>query len=166
MDVIHESFPLAQLLAEVATAIEPLVEKNGNSFELVAPVDGGPVWSDATRLRQVLLNLLGNACKFTERGSIRLDARREAADGGERLVFRVIDTGIGMTPEQVARLFQPFTQADGSTSRKYGGTGIGLVISRRICRMLGGDVSVESEAGKGTTFTAWVHAQPTAPTEQ
>jgi signal transduction histidine kinase len=161
MDILHESFPLAQLLGEVVTAIEPLVEKNGNTFELVATADGGPVWSDMTRLRQVLLNLLGNACKFTEKGRIRLEARREGAGGGERVVFRVSDTGIGMTPEQLARLFQPFTQADGSTARKYGGTGIGLVISRRICRMLGGDITVESQAGHGTTFTAWVPARPT-----
>jgi signal transduction histidine kinase len=160
MDVLHEPFPLSELLADVGTAIEPLVGKNGNTFELVAPPECGTVWSDVTRLRQVLLNLLGNACKFTEKGRIRLDARREGVDGTERLVFRVSDTGIGMTPDQMARLFQPFTQADGSTSRKYGGTGIGLVISRRLCRMLGGDISVESEQGKGTTFTAWVASGP------
>ena len=165
MDLLHESFPLSELLADVCSTIEPLVEKNGNSFELSIPEDGRVVWSDMTRLRQVLLNLLGNACKFTERGRIRLEVRREGADGAERVAFRVSDTGIGMTPEQVTRLFQPFSQADSSTARRYGGTGIGLVISRRICRMLGGDITVESEAGKGTTFTAWVPARATPETE-
>jgi signal transduction histidine kinase len=163
MDLLHESFPLAGLLSEVATTIEPLVQKNGNVFSLIAPERGGELSSDPTRLRQVLLNLLGNACKFTENGQVGLSVRRESWNETERVVFDVSDTGIGMTPEQQSRLFQSFTQAESSTARKYGGTGIGLVISLRICRMLGGDIAVRSEVGKGTTFTAWVPVGVPAP---
>jgi signal transduction histidine kinase len=108
----------------------------------------GEMYADSTKLRQALFNLLSNACKFTKDGAITVDVRR----GGDSVTFRVHDTGIGMTPEQLARLFQPFSQAEATTSRKYGGTGLGLVLSRRFCQMMGGDVTVESEPGKGTTF--------------
>ena len=115
--------------------------------------DLGEMRSDAARVRQVLLNLAGNATKFTHAGRVRLQVERESGPEGAFVRFRVSDTGIGMSPEQVAKLFQPFTQADPSTTRRYGGTGLGLAISRRLCRMLGGDVTVESALGKGSTFT-------------
>ena len=111
-------------------------------------------------MRQTLLNLLSNACKFTDHGTVELTARRERNGGGEEwLVFTVGDTGIGMTPEQMARLFEAFAQADASTSRRYGGTGLGLAITRRFCRMMGGDVEVASEPGRGSTFTARLPAE-------
>ena len=103
-----------------------------------------------------MFNLLSNAGKFTKKGTITLDVGRQRAPGGERIVFRIRDTGIGMAPEQVSRLFQPFTQADASTTRKYGGTGLGLAITRNLCRMMGGDIGVQSELGQGTTFTCWL----------
>jgi CheY-like chemotaxis protein/anti-sigma regulatory factor (Ser/Thr protein kinase) len=106
-----------------------------------------------TKVRQAVFNLLSNACKFTERGTITLTATSEAAADGAWLLFSVRDTGIGMTPEQVAKLFEAFTQADAATSRRFGGTGLGLALSRRLCRMMGGDVTVESVAGRGSTFT-------------
>ncbi|HVO36351.1 MAG TPA: ATP-binding protein, partial [Gemmatimonadales bacterium] len=108
---------------------------------------------DLVKVRQTLLNLLSNACKFTEHGTITLTADREGNGGGDWLVFRVADSGIGMTPEQMGRLFEAFAQADASTSRKYGGTGLGLAITRRFCQMMGGDVQVASGPGKGSTFT-------------
>jgi signal transduction histidine kinase len=121
------------------------------------PADIGEVNSDATRLRQVLLNLLSNAAKFTKEGVITLSARRVRLPGGaEQLVFDVQDTGIGLTPEQQGKLFQAFVQADSSTTRQYGGTGLGLVICRRLCQLLGGDVTVRSVAGKGSCFSASV----------
>jgi signal transduction histidine kinase len=123
------------------------------------PPDIGEVVSDATRLRQVLLNLLSNAAKFTKQGVITLAARREQSPGKtEQLVFDVQDTGIGLTAEQQDKLFQAFVQADTSTTREYGGTGLGLVISRRLCQLLGGDVTVTSTPGKGSCFTARVAA--------
>jgi CheY-like chemotaxis protein/anti-sigma regulatory factor (Ser/Thr protein kinase) len=109
--------------------------------------------ADLTKVRQALFNLLSNACKFTERGTVALAVAREAIDGRDFMVFRVSDTGIGMTPEQVTRLFEAFSQADAATTRRYGGTGLGLALSRRLCRMMGGDVTVESAAGRGSTFT-------------
>ena len=109
--------------------------------------------SDQVKVRQVLFNLLSNAAKFTKGGRITLEARRLAGEDGDRLGFEVSDTGIGMTPEQMARLFQAFSQADASTTRHYGGTGLGLAITRHFCRMLGGDVTVASEPGKGSAFT-------------
>jgi len=108
--------------------------------------------TDITRLRQCLWNLLGNACKFTRHGTVRLKVERLLRDDTEWLEFAVSDTGIGMTPEQVAKLFQAFSQADSSTTRRYGGTGLGLAITKRLCTMMGGRISVESQIGEGSTF--------------
>jgi len=112
----------------------------------------GTIKVDPMRLRQILLNLLSNACKFTKQGEVKLKARR-VANGGDWIELAVSDTGIGMTPEQQAKLFAEFTQGDSLTARKFGGTGLGLAISRRLARMMGGDVTVESEPGKGSVFT-------------
>jgi signal transduction histidine kinase len=105
------------------------------------------------RLRQALLNLLSNANKFTERGTISVDARQGRENGRDWITIAIADTGIGMTPEQMGKLFQEFSQADASTTRKYGGTGLGLAISKRFCQMMGGDITVASELGKGSVFT-------------
>ena len=113
----------------------------------------GAIHADPMRVRQALLNLASNAVKFTEDGRVTIAAARVTADGGDTVLLRVSDTGIGMTPEQVAGLFEDFRQADTATTRKYGGTGLGLAISRRFCRMMGGDISVESSPGRGSTFT-------------
>jgi signal transduction histidine kinase len=135
--------------------VQPLVEKNANRLEVRCAPDLGTMRSDLTKVRQMLLNLLSNACKFTQRGTITLAVSRErdGADEPERILLRVSDTGIGMTPAQMDRLFEAFAQADASTTSKYGGTGLGLAITKRFCEMMGGDVAVESEAGRGSTFT-------------
>src|SRR5262249_1480355 len=112
----------------------------------------GLIRSDQTKLRQVLLNLLSNACKFTEDGVVTLEGDVTHIDSLDWIVFHCRDTGIGMTPEQVSNLFQHFKQADASTTRKYGGTGLGLAISRTFCRMMGGDLTVTTELGRGTAF--------------
>jgi signal transduction histidine kinase/CheY-like chemotaxis protein len=153
MDVFAEEFDVGAMLGDVGATIEPLVARNGNTLEVHRAPDLGTMRSDKVKVRQVLFNLLSNAAKFTREGRITLAARRLAGEGGDRLEFAVSDTGIGMTPEQVARLFEPFSQADASTSRNYGGTGLGLALTRHFCRMLGGDVTVASEAGEGSTFT-------------
>ena len=134
--------------------IRPLVDKNTNKLVTECPPEIGVIHADATRVRQVLFNLLSNASKFTEKGRITLRVTRGVEGGAEWVHFVVQDTGIGMTPDQSEKLFQAFTQADASTGRKYGGTGLGLAICRRFCRMMGGDVTVASELGRGTTFTA------------
>jgi signal transduction histidine kinase len=108
---------------------------------------------DLRDLRQALLNLMSNAKKFTERGTIRIDARQAQENGRKWITIAVVDTGIDMTPKQMRKLFQEFSQADASTTRKYGGTGLGLAISKRFCQMMGGDITVESEVGRGSTFT-------------
>jgi CheY-like chemotaxis protein len=136
----------------VATA-QPLAEKNGNTLEVRCSPGVGRLREDVTKVRQVLLNLLSNACKFTEKGKVFLDVTRENDVTGTWVVFRVRDTGIGMTNDQMGKLFQAFTQADGSTQRKYGGTGLGLALSRKFCVMMGGDINAASEPGKGSTFT-------------
>jgi len=148
-----DRFDLQQLLQEVTDTTRPLVEKNGNQFELAGVAGIGEVTNDATKLRQTLLNLLGNAAKFTTAGRVILRADRYAAATGERLRLAVIDTGIGMTEEQVGRIFEQFTQAEADTASKYGGTGLGLAISREFCRLMGGDIEVASKPGVGTTFT-------------
>jgi CheY-like chemotaxis protein/anti-sigma regulatory factor (Ser/Thr protein kinase) len=144
---------------QVATTVRPLVEKNANRLTVRCAEGVGAMHSDATRLRQVLLNLLSNASKFTDHGQITLDVAR---DGGD-VVFQVRDSGIGMTPEQLSRLFEAFTQAEASTAAKYGGTGLGLAISRRFCQLMGGDVAVESAAGEGSVFTVRLPASGPAP---
>jgi signal transduction histidine kinase/CheY-like chemotaxis protein len=140
------------LVSETMVALGP--SKNPNVlFKVVVPEDAGYISSDATKLRQCLLNLLSNAAKFTEHGAITLTVRIEDGGGHDSVVFEVKDTGIGMTPAEVARLFETFVQADATTTRKYGGSGLGLAITRRLARLMGGDVSVKSEQGVGSTFT-------------
>jgi CheY-like chemotaxis protein/nitrogen-specific signal transduction histidine kinase len=153
MDLYVESFHVSTLMEEVSSVIRPLAEKNGNRLITQIPPDIGSIHSDGTKLRQTLYNLLSNACKFTQNGSVTFTARRDADNGQERLVFTVVDTGIGMTPAQVQQLFQPFTQADSSVSRRFGGTGLGLALSQRFVQMLGGELSVESRPQAGSTFT-------------
>ncbi|MES1168180.1 MAG: ATP-binding protein, partial [Oleiharenicola lentus] len=129
----------------------PLISKKGNTIALDCPADINAMHADATKLRQMLLNLLSNASKFTEKGTITLKVSR--VSDTETLEFAVIDTGIGMTPEQLGRLFQAFSQADASTSSRYGGTGLGLAISKQFAQMMNGDITVTSESGVGSTFT-------------
>ncbi len=149
MELYLESFDIAMLMQEVCVTVEPLVAKNQNTLTVEADEELGQMQADLTKVRQVLLNLLSNAAKFTEEGQITLEVHRET----ETIHFRVVDTGIGMSEEQVKQLFEPFTQADASTTRQYGGTGLGLTISRRYCQMMGGEITVESELGHGSTFT-------------
>jgi signal transduction histidine kinase/putative methionine-R-sulfoxide reductase with GAF domain len=153
MELQLEDFALAPLIEGVVKTVEPLAAKNGN--QLVARCDGaiGSLHADSMRLRQALLNLLSNANKFTERGTISVDARQRQENGRDWVTIAVADTGIGMTAEQMGKLFQEFSQASSATASKYGGTGLGLVISRRFCQMMGGDITVESEVGRGSTFT-------------
>ena len=153
MDLYLEDVDLAALLDEVTSTILPLVESRGNNLQRDLEDDLGFVRTDQTKLRQMLLNLLSNAAKFTENGQVKLTVRREMREGDTWLVFAVEDTGIGMNSEQLARVFDEFAQADASTTRKYGGTGLGLSISQRFCRMLGGTIEVSSEPGKGSVFT-------------
>jgi signal transduction histidine kinase len=153
MELQIETFLLAPLIADVVKTIEPLAAKNAN--QVAANCDGtiGTLHADQMRLRQTLLNLMSNANKFTARGTISVDARQAQENGRDWVTIAVTDTGIGMTPEQIGKLFQEFAQAEASTTRKYGGTGLGLAISRRFCQMMGGDITVESETGRGSTFT-------------
>jgi len=163
MDLFLENFDIARLLEDVLVVARPLVQKNGNRLEVEAPASPGAMRADLTKVRQALLNLLGNASKFTEDGTVRLRVAREPDGDREWIVFEVADTGIGMTPEQMGRLFRPFTQAEASTSRKYGGTGLGLTITRHFCHMMGGEVTVASEPGKGSTFTIRLPAEVAEP---
>jgi signal transduction histidine kinase len=151
MEVLLEPVDLHALVAEVQDTIGPLARKGRNTLvvDMAAPARA-VVITDVKKLRQCIFNLMANACKFTEAGRVELAVRLEQ---GQVLVCRVADTGIGMTPLQVGKLFQAFNQADASITRKYGGTGLGLAISQRFCRMLGGQIEVESELGVGTTFT-------------
>jgi signal transduction histidine kinase len=153
MKLYLETFDVAGVVNEVVATVQPLVEKNANTLQVRCAPEAGQLREDMTKVRQVLLNLLSNASKFTEKGTISLDVTRENDVTGTWVVFRVRDTGIGMTPEQMGKLFQAFTQADGSTQRKYGGTGLGLALSRKFCVMMGGDINAQSEPGKGSTFT-------------
>jgi signal transduction histidine kinase/CheY-like chemotaxis protein/HAMP domain-containing protein len=153
MDLYLESFEIVPMVKEVVATVKPLIEKNANILELHC-VDGlGAMRSDLTKVRQTLFNLLSNASKFTERGSITLRVGRESVNGGEWVSFSVNDTGIGMSAAQTNKLFQAFTQADTSTTRKYGGTGLGLAISQNFCHMMGGEITVTSTPGHGSTFT-------------
>ncbi len=190
MELYLETFPVTELLDSVAMTIQPMIKKNQNKLVIQRPDDIGNMHADLTKVRQALLNLLNNAAKFTEQGTITLTVTRQTyqvslpgyiqgadldLDGGQKISsdwisFQVTDSGIGMTVEQVNKLFQQFSQADSSTTRRYGGTGLGLAITRQFCRMMGGDITVESESGQGSTFTIWlpttvIDPQNKAPTE-
>jgi signal transduction histidine kinase len=151
MDLFLERFEVRAMLKSVLATVEPLVAGNANRFELHIDPDVDGMHSDLTKLRQILLNLVSNASKFTTGGLVALAVRLEPGAG--TIVFEVRDTGIGMAPQQLQRLFQPFVQADPSTTRRYGGTGLGLAISKRFAQMMGGDIRVDSAEGQGSTFT-------------
>jgi signal transduction histidine kinase/CheY-like chemotaxis protein len=152
LELSPESVNLAPLMDEVVGTARQLAEQNNNRLVVEMPESIAPIVVDPMRLRQILLNLLSNACKFTKQGEVALRVRK-VADGRDWVEIAVADTGIGMTPEQQAKLFEEFSQADSSTARRYGGTGLGLAITRKLARMMGGDVTVASAAGKGSTFT-------------
>lgn len=156
MNLYLEELYLPDLVAEVQDLATPLVAQKGNTFQLEVDPTLGNFVSDATRLRQILLNLLSNAAKFTEAGVITLALRPGSTNAGAGLVAEVRDTGLGMSPDQIDRLFQEFVQGEDSTTKRFGGTGLGLVLSRRLCTLLGGDIQVASEVGKGSTFTVWL----------
>jgi len=143
---------LTPLINEVNGTAGQLAEQNKNRLIVDTQEDLGALTVDPMRLRQILLNLLSNACKFTKEGEVRLRARR-VANGRDWIELAVADTGIGMTPEQQAKLFEEFSQADATTAQRFGGTGLGLALSRKLARMMGGDVTVTSEPGKGSVFT-------------
>jgi signal transduction histidine kinase/DNA-binding response OmpR family regulator len=153
MELYLEDFDIRALVQDVESTIRPLVEKNHNLLEVRCPPDVGLIHADLTRVRQILFNLLSNAAKFTQSGRVGLEVQAVRIQGDPWIEFVVADTGIGLTPEQQRRLFQSFSQADPSTSRKYGGTGLGLVISRRFAQMMSGDIHLHSELGRGSTFT-------------
>ena len=158
MDIHFETCELTELIQDVIATITLLIEGNHNQLEIQC--EQGEITTDVTKLRQILLNLLSNANKFTSAGMINLNIYRERRDDVEGYSFRVQDTGIGMSAEQLEKLFQPFMQADSSTTRKYGGTGLGLAISQRFCTLINGDIRVESELGAGSTFTCWIPITP------
>ena len=153
MELHLETFSLVPVIKDVAKTIEPMATKNGNRLVVACPPDLGTIHADQTRFRQSLLNLASNANKFTENGTVTIAAQPQWLDGRDWITIAATDTGIGMTEEQIGRLFQEFSQADASTTRKYGGTGLGLAISKRFCQMMGGDITVESAPGRGSTFT-------------
>jgi len=153
MDVYLEHVFLARLVDEVKTIVEPMMKKNGNTLLIDCPQDIGSLQTDLTKLKQSVINLLSNAAKFTKGGTVTLRLAREKRDGSPWVKFEVADSGIGMTDEQMSRLFQAFTQADSSTTRNFGGTGLGLTITRHFCAMLGGSIEVKSKPGQGSTFT-------------
>jgi PAS domain S-box-containing protein len=162
MQLYLEQFNLDAMITDVVNTIQPLIEKNGNTIRTIIPDGAGVMYADLTKVRQILFNLLSNAAKFTEHGHITLEVRHEPRRHPSRpvpppadasVIFRVADTGIGLQPQQIKNLFRPFSQADTSTTRKYGGTGLGLVISNHFCQMMGGAITVESEFGHGSTFT-------------
>src|SRR5687768_11829526 len=165
MELHLETFELRPAIDAVAATVTPLIEKDGNTLRLELSDGLGAMRADVTRVRQVLFNLLSNASKFTERGTITLEAGREPGAGGDVVVMTVRDTGIGMTPEQLGRLFQAFSQAETSTRKKYGGTGLGLAISRMFCEMMGGEITVASTPGKGTAFTVRLPVEVRDPAE-
>jgi signal transduction histidine kinase len=159
MELYLEEFDLAEVVAEAVQTALPLVERGGNTFVRAYPRALGTVRLDRVKVRQVLLNLLSNAGKFTTRGMVELAVSREAGEAGEAVVLRVADTGIGMSPEQIKRIFEEFAQGSAATTRRYGGTGLGLAITRSFCQLMRGDIEVASSLGEGSTFTVRLPAQ-------
>jgi signal transduction histidine kinase/DNA-binding response OmpR family regulator len=153
MQLALEHFDIPTLIQDVMSTAHPLVEKNGNLLKVHCAADLGGMYADLTKVGQILLNLLSNAAKFSDQGVITVRVWRHLTSDGEHICFRISDTGIGMSAEQLLALFQEFTQADAATNRKYGGTGLGLALSHRFCQLMGGTITVESEVGMGSTFT-------------
>lgn len=156
VDLFLEDFDVANLVHGVASSVLPLVEHNGNTLDVQCAENIGLMRADEIKVRQSLLNLLSNASKFTNEGSILFEATPCVQNDTPGVTFKVQDSGIGMTPEQISNIFQSFSQGDASTTRKFGGTGLGLAISRHLCRMMGGDITVDSEVGVGSTFEIWL----------
>lgn len=163
IELYLEDYALEDLIDQLAMTIQPVIEKNGNKLQLEYKSDLGIVHGDVTRLRQILMNLLSNAAKFTENGIIKIESKRFMNNGVDWIEIAVQDTGIGMTEEQLNKIFTEFTQADASTTRKYGGTGLGLPISRHFAAMMGGTIRVTSIAGEGSRFTVSIPARVTPP---
>ncbi len=164
MELYYETVELGGMLHDLQSTVEPLALRNGN--EMIIEGGGGVLETDLTKLRQILLNLISNANKFTNNGRVQLTVEQKEFEGVRGYQFEVSDTGIGMTEEQMGKLFEAFTQADSSTTRKYGGTGLGLAISYRFSQMMGGFISVRSEYGQGSTFTLWIPDTDTSKAEQ
>jgi len=153
MELHLENFDIGSLISEVQSTITTQMAKNGNTLDIACAPDIGVMRADLSKVRQGLFNLVSNAAKFTHGGKVHVAAERQMMDGSEWIIFRVTDTGIGLSAEQIVRLFQPFTQADASTTRKFGGTGLGLALTRRFCQMMRGDVTVHSVLNEGSVFT-------------
>jgi signal transduction histidine kinase len=162
MEVHLDAFDINNMINDVRHTIHPLIAKNNNTMEVHCPEHLGPMFADHTRVRQMLINLLSNACKFTHTGTIRLTVSREIINDADWLNFKISDTGIGIAEDKIKHLFIEFSQAEPTTFQKYGGSGLGLAISRRFCRMMGGDITVTSELGKGSVFTIRLPARVTA----
>ena len=152
LEIYYDDFDVPLLISDTTKTIHPLLIKNNNRLNIDCDPQLGAIRADMTRVKQVLLNLLSNACKFTKSGEIQVKINRQNLAQGEYFRFEIIDTGIGISPTDIQNLFQPFNQADSSTTRQYGGTGLGLAISQRLCQMMGGDIMLQSELGKGSTF--------------
>jgi signal transduction histidine kinase len=183
MELHLEIFDIVAMVDSIVSTVHPLATQNGNTLEVACPPDIGRMVADELKVRQMLLNLLSNACKFTNQGTVSLTVSREThtastvppviptQDDGlsprnesrEWIIFVVHDTGIGMSTDQLDHIFEAFTQADASTTRQYGGTGLGLAVSQRFCQMMGGTITVVSEPGCGTTFTVSLPAEVAAP---
>jgi adenylate cyclase len=159
LELNPQSLQLAPLIDEVVDTARQLAEQNKNRLGVETQENLGALTVDPMRLRQILLNLFSNACKFTKQGQVTLRARRVLADGRDWIDFAVADTGIGMTAEQQGKLFEEFVQADASTTQRFGGTGLGLAITRKLARMMGGDVTVASKPGNGSVFTVRLPAE-------
>ncbi|MCK5669075.1 MAG: hypothetical protein KAI15_08310, partial [Gammaproteobacteria bacterium] len=158
MEAFAEEIDLNMLMDEASAIAHPLLEKNKNSLIIKRNEDLGSAYQDMTKLRQTLFNLLSNAAKFTHEGTVTLHINRTEEAEVSWLTFAVSDTGIGIAEDKVEHVFEEFAQADNSTTRDYGGTGLGLAISKRFCKLLGGDLSVQSELGEGSTFTILIPA--------
>jgi signal transduction histidine kinase len=156
--VSSDSVDVDAMIMDIVATVKPAAAANGNTINVEASGPLGAAETDGFKLSQCLLNLMSNAAKFTKDGQVKLCAMRETSAVGDWLVFHVIDTGIGISPDAQARLFQPFVQADATTTRAYGGTGLGLAITRRLARLLGGDVTLKSAPGQGSAFTLRVPA--------
>ena len=161
MSLHLETFDVSGMIEEIVTTLQPAIEKNRNTLRVHLADEVGMMRADITKVRQILFNLLSNACKFTDRGTISVDVNQSTAEGLDLLRFRIIDTGIGISAKQQKHLFQEFAQADTSMARKYGGTGLGLAITHRFVQLMKGRIEVESQAGKGSTFTVYLPTQVT-----